>query len=177
MPRLYRYVGPEGIRAGACRSNARCAVSSPGDILAWLRRSDQLADPRGLFAATYVVDAASTLVLADRRSEHVACARGDYVLSAGEIFFSRFADQRRIDVIEVNNLSTGYCPEAESWPAVAAALERIGLRHPGGFTQSFVFRQCPACGQRNVVKDGWFLCAACAAPLPEAWNFGPDSAR
>jgi hypothetical protein len=70
----------------------------------------------------------------------------------------------------VTNQSTGYCPEPESWPAVAAALDRIPLPHPGGFTPSFIFRRCPACVQLNVVKEGDFTCAVCGADLPLRWN-------
>lgn len=43
------------------------------------------------------------------------------------------------EVTEVTNLLTGYCPEASSWPAVARALDRTGLAHPGRFTDEFVF--------------------------------------
>jgi hypothetical protein len=78
----------------------------------------------------------------------------------------------RIAVAEVSNQSTGFCPEPESWPAVAAALERIGVTHPGGVTIEIVFRRCEACGERNVVRDGWFACGLCGAELPAEWNFG-----
>jgi hypothetical protein len=58
-----------------------------------------------------------------------------------------------------------------SWPAVAAALDRIGVAHLGRFTTEVVFRRCERCGERNVVKDGWFVCAMCGADLPVGWNF------
>ena len=74
-------------------------------------------------------------------------------------------------MVEVSNQSTGYCPEPESWPAVAAALGRIGVRHPGQFTTEVVFRRCVKCGERNVVKGGWFVCGVCEAELPQQWNF------
>jgi RNA polymerase subunit RPABC4/transcription elongation factor Spt4 len=92
------------------------------------------------------------------------------VLSAGEMFFRLTAAGP--EVIEVSNQSTGYCPEPESWPAVAAALDRLGVSHPGRFTLALVFRRCPACGQRNVVKDGWFACGVCNSDLSAEWNFG-----
>ena len=47
----------------------------------------------------------------------------------------------------------------------------LGVPHPGRFTQEIVFRRCPACEERNVVKDGWFVCGLCGAELPEEWNF------
>ena len=52
------------------------------------------------------------------------------------------------------------------------ALDRLGLPHPGRFTTEVIFRRCPRCGQRNVVKDGWFECQVCGAVLPQGWNFG-----
>ncbi len=122
-----------------------------------------------LIAATFVVDDQCMLLVADRRSEHVACAGGRPVLSAGEMFF-RLANSG-VEVVEVTNQSTGFCPEPESWPAAAFALERADLPHPAGFTQAFVFRRCPVCKERNVVKDGWFFCSLCGTDLPADWNF------
>ena len=95
------------------------------------------------------------------------CRRGA-VLSAGEMFFLAKGD--RIEVAEGSNQSTGFCPEPGSWPAVAAALGRTRVGHPGRFTTAMVFRRCGRCGERNVVKDGWFVCGVCGADLPAAWN-------
>ena len=167
--RLYDYVGPDDIREGAAGAPAGFPVLSAGDLAEWVRRAAQQPDRRGVFAATFVVDGRGLLRVADRRSEHVACAAGGPVLSAGEVFF-RLADAGPV-VVEVTNQSTGFCPEPESWPVVAAALDRLGIPHPGGFTQSVDFRRCPACGERNVVKEGWFACGVCGADLPAAWNF------
>jgi hypothetical protein len=72
---------------------------------------------------------------------------------------------------EATNQSTGYCPEPESWPVVAAALDRIGVPHPSRFTQEVVFRRCPACGERNVVKNGWYWCGLCDGEPPTTWDF------
>ena len=118
---------------------------------------------------TFVIDADGALCVADRHGEHLACARGGNVLSAGEITLRRDGD--RLRAIAISNQSTGYCPEPESWPAVAAALDALGVVHPGGFTFAAIFRKCPSCGQRNLVKDEWFVCAVCDADLPATWNF------
>jgi len=91
------------------------------------------------------------------------------VLSAGEITFERGPDG--LGVTSASNQSTGYCPEPSSWSAVAAALDRIAVPHPGRFTDEFTFRRCPRCGERNLVRDGDFTCAICDAELPAAWNF------
>jgi len=122
--------------------------------------------------ATFIVDSAGDLWIADRHSEHVCCARGGTVLSAGEITFSD--DGGRIEVVAATNQSTGYCPEPESWLDVQRALERARLPHPDDFTGRFLFRRCPSCGMRNLVKDDWFVCGVCDTTLPEVWNFGPD---
>jgi hypothetical protein len=166
MTRLYRYVGPAAIQARVAGRPGGVRIASAADLLTWARRSDR---ERGLVAATFVIDAAGCLLLADRRSEHVACAGGGPVLSAGEMFFAVVDD--RIEVVEASNQSTGYCPEPDSWPAVEEALDRISVPHPGRFTAEILFRRCERCGERNVVKDGWFACGACGSELPAVWNF------
>jgi hypothetical protein len=108
------------------------------------------------------------LRVAPRRSEHVACAGGRPVLSAGEITFALAG--RSVGVAEVSNQSTGYCPEPESWPAVEAALRRAGLEPPDGFSPACVFRRCEECGTVCLVKGGAFECAACGAGLPSKYN-------
>ncbi|WP_254716477.1 hypothetical protein [Actinomadura sp. WMMB 499] len=120
---------------------------------------------------TYVVDLDGVLRVAPRRSEHVACAGGRPVLAAGEI---AFGDGR---IAEVTNQSTGYCPGPESWPAVAAALDRAGLDRPDGFTDVFVFRHCPSCAELNVVKDEHYVCVFCDADLPRLSPRGGGGAR
>jgi hypothetical protein len=152
MPRLYPYVGPAGIRARVTDRPAGTPIKSVADLLAWVCGTGQRPGPDDLVAATFVIDAAAYLHLADRHSEHVACSGSGPVLSAGEMFFPREGD--RGEVAEMSNQSTGYCPEPELWPAVAAALNRIGVAHPGRFTTEVVFRRCERCGERNVVKDG-----------------------
>jgi hypothetical protein len=164
--KFYRYVGPAEIRDRVAGRPAGTRVSSVSDLLAWVRRADEDQD---LVAVTFVIDEKGDLLVADRRSEHVACAGGGPVLSAGEMFFRISNDI--IEVAEVSNQSTGYCPEPESWPEVAAALDRIGVTHPGRFTRQIVFWLCEKCGERNVVKDDWFVCGVCGAELPEGWNF------
>src|SRR5436190_17946532 len=163
--RLYAYVGPEAIRQRVADQPRGARITALTDLLARIARHSAV----DLVAATFVIDVGGSLVLAERHSEHVACAGGEPVRSAGELFFS-LADPP--EVIEASNQSTGYCPEPGSWPTVAAALDAIGAPHPGRFTLEIVFRRCLACGERNVVKDEWFTCALCGAALPEQWNFG-----
>jgi hypothetical protein len=164
--RAYRYVGPaEVLTAVQCDAVGQ-AIRTREDLVAWVRTvgQDDLAE---LF--TFVIDEQGDLRLAPRRSEHVACAGGGAVLSAGEITFTQ--GPGGWEAVEISNQSTGYCPEASSWPAVEDALDRAGVAHPGRFTDEFVFRRCPGCGERNVVKDGFFVCAICDEDLPATWNF------
>jgi hypothetical protein len=167
--RLYPYTGPEAIRIRATASPSGRQISSLTDLQRWIAENRESVPEAIVSAATFVIDPEGRLRLADRRSEHVACAGGGAVLSAGEMFFSA---GNVVAVEEVSNLSTGYCPEPESWAAVGEALDRIGVVHPGRFTTEVTFRRCTACGERNVVKDGWFECQVCGAELPQAWNFG-----
>ena len=93
------------------------------------------------------------------------------MLAAGEITF--VIESQPIWVSEVTNQSTGYCPEPEAWSAVAATLDKIGLEHPPDFTTAYIFRHCDECGATNIVKDGFFVCGVCDAPLSQDWNFDP----
>jgi len=61
-------------------------------------------------------------------------------LAAGEMGFARTSEGWHAD--RVSNQSTGYCPDPDSWPAVAAALDRAGIARPDGFTHALVFRRC-----------------------------------
>jgi hypothetical protein len=73
-------------------------------------------------------------------------------------------------VTEVSNQSTGYCPDISSWPEVARALDDVELGRPSGFTQEVVFRRCPDCQERNIVREDDFVCVFCGSDLPAAWN-------
>jgi hypothetical protein len=133
------------------------------DLEAWVRTAEA-HEP-----FTFVVALDGLLLLAPRRSEHVACAAGADVLAAGEILFAQ--DCGEWTVSEVTNQSTGYCPDPGSWQAVARALDRAKISYPPTFTLTIVFRRCPHCGARNIVKDNDFVCALCDHELPVNWNF------
>lgn len=166
---LYHYVGPAEIAGRVAGSPGGTPICSAAELAGWRWATGQTPDRGGLIPVTFVVDAHGLLLVADRRSEHVACARGGSVRSAGELFLLIAGGV--VEVVEASNQSTGYCPEPESWTTVADAFDRAGLPHPGRFTTEVTFRRCPACGQRNVVRDGWFVCGVCGAVLPDRWNF------
>ncbi|MEW1795394.1 MULTISPECIES: hypothetical protein [Streptomyces] len=163
--RRYRYVGPVELKAAVRPGSGGCRISSAADFGGWIagRSAAELAEP-----FTFVVGTDGVLRLAPRRSEHVACAGGDMVLSAGEISFTRDAD--RWAVSEVSNQSTGYCPDVISWSAVARALDEAELGRPFGFTHEVVFRRCPNCQEHNIVREDDFVCVFCDGDLPATWN-------
>jgi hypothetical protein len=177
--RVYKYVGPPEIAARSATRDAGAVVTSPADVLAWME-SQQLNRPMaGEVTVTYVVDQEGRLRIADRRSEHVACAGGRSVLAAGEMTFN--VDRATVKVAGTTNQSAGYCPEPSCWKAVQRALTDAGITHPDGFTQQFEFRRCPSCQSINLVKDANFRCELCRAPLPRNWNLAelnrPNSPR
>lgn len=167
MARQYRYVGPEEIRQRVQSHSADYRIDTKVILRDWLLIN---ADPesQNQVIATFIIDLNGHLRLAHRRSEHVACAGGLPVLSAGEMTYS--IKQREPNLEEVSNQSTGYCPEPESWISVATALDRLGVEHSDKFTRQVTFRRCIECSQINVVKDGWFVCELCGENLPHQWN-------
>ncbi|MGW2253090.1 hypothetical protein ACWCXH_23235 [Kitasatospora sp. NPDC001660] len=181
--RAYRYVGPPGLWNGGGPGGRLFRTEAQFAAWAGERTAAELAEP-----FTFVVDLTGFLRLAPRRSEHVACAGGELVLSAGEVRFGRDGGVCGSGrggsgcsgcggwaAEEVSNQSTGYCPDVASWPAVAAALERIGVRRPEGFTHEVVFRRCPGCLRNNTVREGWFVCVFCDGDLPVQWNVDDGS--
>ena len=168
MSGKYIYVGDADLNSAELFHTERTQVAAAGDVLAWVREEQRHKKSVPL-TFTFIVDTGGLLWIADRQSEHVACARGGDVLSAGEMTFD--AEDGRVVVSGVTNQSTGYCPEPSSWSAVEAALDAAQLSHPGRFTQEFIFRLCENCGQRNVVKEDDYTCAVCGSELPQEWNF------
>ncbi|MGW2781558.1 hypothetical protein ACWC3X_09935 [Streptomyces populi] len=168
----YRYVGPGDLLVLVRTAGEGARIRSAADLARWVsaRGAEERAEP-----FTFVVDTGGVLRLAPRRSEHVVCAGGEAVLSAGEV--SLREECGRWVVEEVTNQSTGYCPDVDSWPAVARALERAGIGHPGGFTHPVVFRRCVSCRQVNVVREDHFVCVFCDEALPPGWNIDREGHR
>ncbi|MCX5281062.1 hypothetical protein [Streptomyces sp. NBC_00198] len=166
--RSYRCVGPIKLKSAVRPGDGGRGIGSADDFRSWIveQSAAELAEP-----FTFVVDRDGVLRLAPRRSEHVACAGGDLVLSAGEISFMREAD--RWTVSEVSNQSTGYCPDVTSWAEVARALDAVELRRPSRFTHAVVFRRCPDCQEHNIVREDDFVCVFCGSDLPAVRNVDP----
>ncbi|MGW3156484.1 hypothetical protein [Streptomyces sp. NPDC001089] len=168
--RSYRYVGPVELKVAVRPGNGGRRIGSAVDFDGWIveQSAVELAEP-----FTFVVGMDGVLRLAPRRSEHVACADGDMVLSAGEISFTREAG--RWTVSEVSNQSTGYCPDVAFWAEVARALDAVELRRPSAFTHEVVFRRCLDCQEHNIVREDDFVCVFCDSDLPAAWNVDPTA--
>lgn len=166
MPTLYRYIGPPEIAARVNAERLGVPIRSPDDVRAWIKGTAQdIAS--GSVIATFIVDESGLLRIADRRSEHVACAGGRPVWAAGEI---TFAVTRNLEVTEVSNQSTGYCPEPSSFEAVAAALDAAGILRPSNYTFACEFRRCERCDTFCLIKDDSFACAVCGGELPVQYN-------
>jgi len=144
-------------------------------VFVWVKQFFGSFDGTRRMIATFVVDESGCLRVADRRSEHVACSGGSPVLAAGEVTFGLLGNS--VEAQEVSNQSTGYCPEPESWKAVAEALAQAGIQGPACYTTEFIFRLCEQCGQINLVKEQLFECAVCNSILPAAWNFKRTNAQ
>lgn len=162
----YQYVGPLEIAIAAKTQPSGTQIRSKDELTNWLKGSPTEQRTDGLSVATFSIGLDLELRLAPRRSEHVACASGQSILSAGELVIDD-----NYDVVETSNQSTGYCPEPDSWAAVEAAFDQIGLNHPGRFTCEVIFRRCQKCGERNIVKDSWYYCMICSSELSRTWNF------
>jgi len=165
----FKYVGPEEIRIRSGHAPGGTPITSKSALLEWFKRSDTDMNAEDGWA-TYVVNLEGTLLVAPRRTEHVACAQGAQVQAAGEIQFDEQGN-----VIEVTNHSTGYCPAEDCWDPVRSALDKADLDRPDEFTILVLFRRCTHCGQRNLIKDDWYRCEVCDAELPGEWNFALDT--
>lgn len=164
--RQYHYIGPAEIRNTARTQPSGTSILCVADLRTWLASTTTEHTQEGYWIATFTISIDKRLQLANRRSEHIACAAGGPVLSAGELTIDQ-----NYEVAEISNQSTGFCPEPESWWVVEAVLNRIGIKHPGRFTNIIIFRLCSHCNACNIVKDAWFYCQLCDAKLPERWNF------
>jgi len=164
--RLYKYVGSPEILKSVAGADAGAPINNADDLRRWLSDNREESEATGEIFATYTVDRDGRLLLAPRRTEHVACASGGPVRAAGEMAFNRDTQ-----LLYVSNQSTGFCPEPESWPEVAASLKNVVPDLPSEFSRAFTFRRCPNCSQILVIKDDWYVCDVCDADVPRHWNF------
>jgi hypothetical protein len=168
--KIYKYVGPKETFKSVKHFPKGVIIHSRTHEIDWIKNTEQKIDYDASVIATFVIDEDGSFRIADRHSEHVACAGRLKVYSAGEVTFE-IIDDDKISIPRITNQSTGYCPEPESWKAVENAINETGIAQPGHFTSEFIFRRCNVCGSINIVKDGWFFCIECDAELEKKWNF------
>ena len=80
-----------------------------------------------------------------------------------------------MNVTEISNQSTGYCPDLDSWHAVTAALRRAGLRHPSGFTQPIILRGYTNCFAINIVREDDVACGVRWARAGRSRSYRPTT--
>lgn len=166
---LYPYVGSQEIFDSVDFNFVGYKISKSEDILNWIEKTAQELTNDGVIA-TFIINENHELVINDRHSEHVLCAGGKNVISAGEISF--LIDKKdKISINEISNQSTGYCPKPESWKYVNEVLSKLGIEYPNYFTLAFDFRLCTNCQTINLIKEQIFECQVCENELDSEWNF------
>lgn len=83
MAKVYHYLGSAEVNVG---HTDRQRVDRPRDIQDWTVRTRKEIRDHSV-TATFIISQTGELWIADRRSEHVACARDEPVQSAGEMTF------------------------------------------------------------------------------------------
>jgi hypothetical protein len=170
--REYQYIGSvDFIPTG--EFPPRTQVDGADTVAKWMAAHRDQVDIEECIPATFIVDTDGSFWIADRGSEHVACARLGSVLSAGEVFFTLLGSTPSI--YRITNQSTGYCPEPDSWKSVEVALSKTGIEFPYGFEPPFEFRRCTGCGTLAIVKEEVFTCLMCGTDLPHHWNIQSEN--
>ncbi len=161
---MYTYVGPKKFLSLVDEKLIGRKITAQSDIRNWLIDTEQQKDADDQVTATFTLDLEYNLRVNDRRSEHVVCAGGVPVLSAGEITFQEDKN-KEISISQISNQSTGYCPGVESWSDVNKVLSQTDIDYPEYFTTAIIFRVCKNCGNLNIVKDDYFVCIMCDSDL------------
>ncbi len=86
LENIYPYVGPPEIRDSISLDTAGKPILAESDILNWIEATNQVTDESNSIISTYVINKNGTLLIADRHSEHVACAGGASSFSGGNYF-------------------------------------------------------------------------------------------
>ena len=161
LPIEYGYIGPEKFLKNLDKKYKGFLINDRNDIEKWILQTDQITDSNGLIIATFIINLENKLLINDRHSEHVQCANGENILSAGEIGF--VVKNTKVEGIEfISNQSTGYCPSSRSWDKVEKAINEIeGIEVPKEFEPKFEFSYCSNCQSLKIVKDEYYYCHRC----------------
>lgn len=162
---MYQYIGPKEILQQVKPEKVGTIIKSKFDIKNWINTANQELDSNDEITATFVIDLSGNLRVNDRRSEHVVCANGKNILSAGEITFEIY--KQKVLISQITNQSTGYCPSPKSWKDVMSVLDKLETEYPEYWTTEFIFRVCEKCNNINIVKENYFVCLICDNDLPE----------
>ncbi len=95
------FIGRESFIPKADEMPDRFELTSSDDVRDWIDKTRLEPEWDDTLPATFIVDLAGALWIADRRSEHVACARMTPVLAAGVIFFEQ--RKGKVHVARVTN--------------------------------------------------------------------------
>ncbi len=162
----YKFIGDKELLKLVKSELKGTLISSIADTYNWITKTNQKKDNNSEIIATFVIDTEAKLRINDRHSEHIVCANGEMVLSAGEITFEMYKNNV-VQISQITNQSTGYCPSVGSWYAVKLTLDKTNIKFPEYFTTEFHFRICNKCNQINVIKENYFVCLNCENELPE----------
>lgn len=165
VEKLYTYVGPRDLLTLSPPEDLVQVVSAES-FYRWAQNKKVRSEG---YTVTYVVLASGELRMAERQTEHVACAEGGPVRAAGEMSFE--IHKREVHITSLSNLSTGFCPEPEYLEQVLALVASLQVDLSTCDVHFFEFRRCQECQSTNVIKVGDPFCVVCDAPLPEEWNF------
>ena len=164
-PKEYEYIGPEEIFKMIQEKHKGQRIESVDDLVNWILENNGKPKTDDLIICTFVINLEGKLLIADRHTEHVQCANGENVRSAGEMGFY-LDNQNKVTIEFVSNQSTGYCPSSASWLEVEHSILKInGLNIPEGFDPEFIFSYCPNCKTRQIVKDEFYFCPKCEERL------------
>ena len=135
---------------GGTAVSARNRSGSPPRT-AWEPTSERLRIYSSWPAGEFVVMSAGIIAHCPEVSEHVAFAGGGDVWAAREISIAwaapawgRAGSHQSVDRL---------LPGSDCWPAVAKARDRASVGHSDGSLQPVLFRLCPQCQERNVVRE------------------------
>ncbi len=160
----YPYIGPISILQRIQEQHQGTLITSIQDIENWLKENNQRGDDYGNIVVTFVILPHYELRISDRHIEHVQCANGSEVLSAGEMTFA--IDKKKVfSISQITNQSTGYCPAIESWQHVEKAIQTLDLPKPIQFEPAYLFSYCESCQSLKIIKDEDYFCYTCQVAL------------
>jgi hypothetical protein len=97
----YKYIGPKELLKLVSNTKRGKVISEANDVISWIKERNQELNAMNQVIATFIIDMDNRLLVADRHSEHVACAGGENILSAGEMTFE--LNGNNVEIVHVTN--------------------------------------------------------------------------